>query len=196
MPKDGSATKALLAETLVSMLQEPGAEITVKELSKRAGVNRQTFYYHFETLDELVAYACQTKVKQAYDDAFAKQDTDTGFDSLAEFVFAHLTPARYLLKSKGRTWIRKLLYEESVQICRKKIDRYLEGSSPISNADREASAAYCTVASASIIENWVNGELSKSPHEIASMLDAGIRTQAYGLVHQATCPSTTKIRTW
>ena len=47
-------TKKLLGNTLKELMAEkPFDKITVSELTKRCGVNRQTFYYHFETIIDL-----------------------------------------------------------------------------------------------------------------------------------------------
>ncbi len=47
-------TKKLLGQTLKDLMAEkPFDKITVSELTKRCGLNRQTFYYHFETIIDL-----------------------------------------------------------------------------------------------------------------------------------------------
>ena len=47
-------TKKLLGETLKELMAEkPFDKITVSELTKRCELNRQTFYYHFETIIDL-----------------------------------------------------------------------------------------------------------------------------------------------
>ena len=49
-------TKAAIRETFVQMMGEMELpRITVKALTDRAGVNRKTFYLHYETIDFLVA---------------------------------------------------------------------------------------------------------------------------------------------
>ena len=56
----GLNTKRLLANTLTEMMAEkPFDRITVSELTKRCGVNRQTFYYHFETIADLLLWMLQ-----------------------------------------------------------------------------------------------------------------------------------------
>lgn len=48
-------TEALLADTLGQLLEEkPLNKITVKELVERCGVNRNTFYYHFQDIPSLL----------------------------------------------------------------------------------------------------------------------------------------------
>lgn len=47
-------TKKQLGTTLKELMAEkPFDKITVSELTKRSGLNRQTFYYHFETIIDL-----------------------------------------------------------------------------------------------------------------------------------------------
>lgn len=53
-------TKRALGETLKEMMAEkPFEKITVSELTKRCGVNRQTFYYHFQTIIDLFNWVLQ-----------------------------------------------------------------------------------------------------------------------------------------
>ena len=53
-------TKRALGETLKEMMAEkPFDKITVSELTKRCGVNRQTFYYHFQTIIDLFNWVLQ-----------------------------------------------------------------------------------------------------------------------------------------
>lgn len=48
-------TKHLLCESLLSLLDStPMNQITVKELCDKADINRNTFYYHFECIDDLL----------------------------------------------------------------------------------------------------------------------------------------------
>ena len=48
-------------EALISLLKEKDLEyITVKEICEKAGVNRSTFYLHYETVADLVNEAIET----------------------------------------------------------------------------------------------------------------------------------------
>lgn len=50
-------TKNLLSESLKNLLYEkPFNKITVLDITKKSGLNRQTFYYHFEDKYELVQW--------------------------------------------------------------------------------------------------------------------------------------------
>ncbi len=50
-----SSTAFLMDEALICLLNEKDYEyITVKEICKKAGVNRSTFYLHYESIDDLL----------------------------------------------------------------------------------------------------------------------------------------------
>ena len=54
------ATKKDLAISLRKLLlKKPLSKITIGELSKEAEVNRQTFYYHFQDINDLLYYATE-----------------------------------------------------------------------------------------------------------------------------------------
>ena len=54
-------TALCMDEALISLLKVKDLEyITVKEICEKAGVNRSTFYLHYETIDDLVNEAVET----------------------------------------------------------------------------------------------------------------------------------------
>ncbi len=69
-------TALCMDEALISLLEVKDPEyITVKEICEKAGVNRSTFYLHYETIDDLVNEATEyvSKRFQAY---FTKKESN------------------------------------------------------------------------------------------------------------------------
>lgn len=59
MRKDNMSgfTKEIIAKTFTELLDEkPMSKITVKDIVERCGVNRNTFYYHFKDIPDVVGY--------------------------------------------------------------------------------------------------------------------------------------------
>lgn len=57
------ATKTNLTNAIHSLvLKKPLSKITIGELSAEARVNRQTFYYHFHDLVDLLAYVARAEI--------------------------------------------------------------------------------------------------------------------------------------
>lgn len=57
-------TKTTLAMALEDLLRKkPLSELTVTEIAERAGVNRQTFYYHFRNIDDLIKWTVENDIR-------------------------------------------------------------------------------------------------------------------------------------
>lgn len=65
-------TASLMDEALLALLQKKEYEyITIKEVCRKAGVNRSTFYLHYESMDDLLKESIEMINKRFYD-AFGK----------------------------------------------------------------------------------------------------------------------------
>lgn len=61
-------TKEIIVKTLFELLNEkPLAKITVKDIVERCGVNRNTFYYHFRDISDVVESALLREVDKAFE---------------------------------------------------------------------------------------------------------------------------------
>ena len=59
-------TKEIIAKTFTELLDEkPMSKITVKDIVERCGVNRNTFYYHFKDIYDLVEWSCMEDATRA-----------------------------------------------------------------------------------------------------------------------------------
>ena len=57
-------TKTVISMALEDLLsKKPLSELTVKEITDRAGVNRQTFYYHFKNIEDLVTWTIEKDIE-------------------------------------------------------------------------------------------------------------------------------------
>ena len=63
-----SFTREIIIKTLFELLNEkPLAKITVKDVVERCGVNRNTFYYHFRDISDVVESALKREVDRAFE---------------------------------------------------------------------------------------------------------------------------------
>lgn len=92
-------TALKMDDALVSLLQEKSLEfITVKEICQRAGVNRSTFYLHYETIDDLLSECVENTGKKfvSYfensDSAFAENIRNAPLNDLILITPDYLLP--------------------------------------------------------------------------------------------------------
>ena len=75
------ATAARMDEAFLALLEEKEfAYITVKEICKKAGVNRSTFYLHYETVNDLLTESARYIIEKLI--ANMPQDTTDFFEKL------------------------------------------------------------------------------------------------------------------
>ena len=62
-------TKRVLEQSLKNLLlKKPLTKITINDIAKDCGINRMTFYYHFEDIYDLVEWSCLEDAKRALDE--------------------------------------------------------------------------------------------------------------------------------
>lgn len=105
------ATAARMDEAFLELIEKKDfAYITVKELCEKAGVNRSTFYLHYETLNDLLAECSQHLVDQfvtymPYDTAeFLEKLQERPLEELYLITPAYLTPYLNYVKEHRRVF--------------------------------------------------------------------------------------------
>ena len=70
-------TKEIIAKTFTELLDEkPMSKITVKDIVERCGVNRNTFYYHFKDIPDVVEFILKKKWDEILENEFAREAFD------------------------------------------------------------------------------------------------------------------------
>ena len=89
------STAILFDEALINLLEYKDIDyITIKEICNKAGVNRSTFYLHYENISDLIK-ECMEYVNQKFLSKF-EQDTGLFIEKINESELEEL----YLIKSK------------------------------------------------------------------------------------------------
>ncbi|MDD4570321.1 MAG: TetR/AcrR family transcriptional regulator C-terminal domain-containing protein, partial [Tepidanaerobacteraceae bacterium] len=103
-------TKKALAASFMKLLNQTTLDkITIKDIVDKCGVNRNTFYYHFQDVYDLMDWIFITEAKQVIDENKTYNNWQQGF----------LQSANYLLENK------KLVYHAYNSLSREQLERYL-----------------------------------------------------------------------
>lgn len=183
MGKKGDETKNALADALLTILLEGDrGAITVKLVSERAGVDRQTFYYHFRGMEELVGYLSEREASELA----ARIDHDAPFDEFVgrfvDQISARKRVFRALLDRFGRSTLRVLLHGRATGLLRIYAHRELvDVERQIGPRRRDEAVEYCVRASASVLEAWITGELDMDGERLKTFLARSFRQQMIGV---------------
>lgn len=183
MGKKGDETKNALADALLTILLEGDrGAITVKLVSERAGVDRQTFYYHFRGMEELVGYLSEREASELAAQIDPGASFDEFVDRFVDQISARKRVFRALLDRFGRSTLRVLLHGRATGLLRIYAHRELvDVERQIGSRRRDEAVEYCVRASASVLEAWITGELNMDGERLKSFLVSSFRQQMIGV---------------
>lgn len=115
-------TKKMFADSLKQALKrKPLSKITVSEIVADCGVNRKTFYYHFENINDLLKWI----LSQEAIDVVKELDSAADYEKSIRFVIDYIDNNEEIIRniySMGKNELRKFLYADFIEIMDSVID--------------------------------------------------------------------------
>ena len=188
-------TKQALAEALEQLMREmPLAKVTVRAVTTRAGVDRQTFYYHFDTMNDLLEYLCRKRLPMLTENtlvsALETEDVHDLFVYVANQVYAVRETLVPLLNNSGRRLLRGIFYDTLHAALLSHMRARVDAAGVfVASSEVESAALYCQYASVLIVMDWLCGydgaDPAAKPEEIADMLSLQLDLHTKGLLANA-----------
>lgn len=105
---NSEVTKQALADAFAALAEKtPVDKITVGRLTAACGLNRQTFYYHFQDMFDLVEWMLGKQAVQAV----GSQDWRQALEEIFGFIKGHRAFCINLSRSQMRPQLHKFLYQ-------------------------------------------------------------------------------------
>ena len=117
-------TKKMLAESLKKLIRKKSfSNITVRELTENCGLNRNTFYYHFEDINDLLKWT----LEQEAIDVVKNFDLMLDYEEAIGFVLDYIAENEQFLKniyfSVGHSELKRFFYNDFQAIISSLIDQ-------------------------------------------------------------------------
>lgn len=165
------STKRALADALKkNLMVKPLDKITISDLTNECGVNRQTFYYHFKDIYDLIEWMYMTKANKIFHDGHSIQSWK---DSMLELFDLMKNDSNFVIRtyhSVTRESLENFLYQKTSVILKDAIDEVL-GDRKIAIADRDFIADYYKYAFVGIVLDWVKKDMKENPEVIIDRID-------------------------
>ena len=181
----GDATKQLLCESLKKkMAVKPLDKISIREITEDCGLNRQTFYYHFEDIYDQVKWMYEQEAVSL----LREHESILFWQEGLLLLFAYLEKNRAVclcaLRSMGHEHVRRLFYDDLDDVL-KNLVFSLGEQAHIPQEYGEFLTHYFTLSLASLVESWLLGEMKETPEELVRFVDIGINDQLRGAIERA-----------
>lgn len=189
-PSVSEQTKHQLADALKTLMaQKPMDKITISELTTLCQIRRQSFYYHFEDIYDLLRWMIQNeaiKLLQQQEGALLWKE---GLLQLFQYLESNKAVYLCALKSVGRDHIRRFFEADIYSIIHRTIEQLAEDigvkNQLNSFIDVEMLTHFYVVALAGIIESWLLGEIDRTPEELIQFGDIILNDQVNGAALRA-----------
>ena len=120
-------TKRAIMEAFVEILNEkPRNKITVKEIVDSCGINRNTFYYHFEDIHGLLVHILDAEAEKVIAEHATVESLEEGFIAAAHFALENKRAAFHIYNSVSREEMERYLNRIAQEVVERLADRVLE----------------------------------------------------------------------
>jgi probable dihydroxyacetone kinase regulator len=177
-------TKTALASALKkAMAHKSLNKITVRELIEDCNINRQTFYYHFTDIYQLMQWSFEQDAAMLLEGRGNVLLWQDGLLQLLRYLDENRAVCLCALRSVGRETIRHMFYDNLYGLIHQTIEdlgRELDIPEPIKADHMDMLTQFCIVSLMGTMECWLNHEIQKSPEELADFADDMIRSLITG----------------
>jgi AcrR family transcriptional regulator len=103
-------TKRAIQEAFLAVLNEkPLGKITVKDITDRCGINRNTFYYHYQDIPALLEEICQNQVDELVSKYPTLNSIEECLDAAMQIVMGNKRAVMHIYNSDNRnTYVSSL----------------------------------------------------------------------------------------
>lgn len=168
-------TKQMLAESLKILMQKkPLHKITIKELVTTCGVNRQTFYYHFHDIYELLGWIYRSEAVDKIAD-ISYHSWQEEIASIIEYLDSNQTFCSNTYHSLGKEHLERFLTKAFDSVFAKIVDS-TTGANNLSARDRMFIIRVYGYAISGVLQDWVGADYKPA----ADILSEQIRRSMEG----------------
>lgn len=159
-------TKKAIAYTFKDLLKEkPFNKITVNDIANKCDINRQTFYYHFQDIKDLVEWICIDEV----DNILKKKDECENWEDKFLLIFKIMEEEKIFVKniyhSVSAEVLRNNLYRLVYPIIYSEIVEKSKGKN-LREEEKKFITDFYKYAFVSIVLNWIDNGMHENPEII------------------------------
>lgn len=166
-------TRQALCDALKRLLQTKSFQrITIADITREAGFNRQTFYYHFKDIYDLLSWGFNQELsllKPYLDD----KSQNTWIEALT-LVLQYIVNNKYLcsciINGIGHEQLMLALHDNICDIIRQ-IVTHESDIRPVPPEHLDFFVEFYAYSVGSCIYNWIKGGMKESPEQLLSHLE-------------------------
>lgn len=165
-------TKKVIMEAFLELIREQTLDkISVKDIVEASGINRNTFYYYYKDLYDLIDDVFLTKTKQVLT---RQQQYDTWleeFREMSSFLIEHRQSISHIYYSKSRDVLERYIFTISGEMIRSYIEKLPE-SEEVCEEDRNFVCSFYSFSMVGMMLSWLKGDMQVETEEFLGKMAA------------------------
>lgn len=159
-------TKRAISASLKKLLCEKKLnKITVQDIADDCGINRQTFYYHFQDIYDLVEWTCIEDTEKVLKENRTYATWQDGFLAVFDLAKADKTFIENIYKSVSTELLEQYLYRLVYPLLKNVVDEKAKNYS-VRDENKKYIADFYKYAFVGVLLEWIRSDMRESPEEI------------------------------
>lgn len=155
-------TKKAIRESFIKLLNDrPLNKITVKDIVEDCGVNRNSFYYHYQDLPALLEEIIADEVKKIVQEYTEVNSVEECFEGTVRFALENRKAVLHIYNSVSREYYERYTMDVCGYLVGLYIDKVVAGR-PISDSDRALILKTYKCECYGMVNDWMRGGM-KAP---------------------------------
>ena len=172
-------TQRAIKTSFIKLLNErPLDKISVKDIVEDCGVNRNTFYYHFQDIYALVADILEEEARKVLGTDHMTDQWQESFIQATQFAMENRRAVYHIYNSVNREKLEQYLLQISDDLMGKFVRAQAAGLD-VDEEDLQYITAFYKYAVAGIILDWLQNRMKDDPEYIirkmGELFDGNIR---------------------
>lgn len=165
-------TKKALAISLKKLLSKKElSKITIKDITDGVGIKRQTFYYHFGDVYDLIEWIYKNEIIEPI---IKEKDTyatwQQGFLLIFKYVLKNKNFIRNTYNSISTEYVEMFIYKNTYELLKNVVEEEAQGINVKEN-DKEFVAKFYQYAFVGVIKEWIQSGMEEKPEDIIEKLN-------------------------
>ncbi len=154
-------TAKAIKDTFLELLEKrPLSKITVKDIVNECGINRNSFYYHYDDLPALIEEIIKEEAEAIIEKYPSVNSIVECFDAMIDFASHKETTIMHIYRSVNREVFERNLMSLSDYFVKKYVDTVLSDVN-IGDADKKTIITYYKSVCFGLVMEWLNNDMSE-----------------------------------
>lgn len=159
-------TKRAMSAALKNLLKEKKLnKITVQDIADECGINRQTFYYHFQDIYDLVEWTCIEDTEKVLKENRTYDTWQEGFLSVFDLAKKDKTFIDNIYHSVSLEMLEQYLYRLVYPLLKNVVDEKANGQT-VREENKKYIADFYKYAFVGVLLEWIRNDMAESPGQI------------------------------